>query len=169
MDVNVLAPKKRKSSRTALEEEEEKTQIAVDLSEEEPEPEKIEEPEKTEKGEKKEEEKKEDKPSEGEKIKQKIDKVKAKEGVIGYILRNAKSASIDLKDPARIIDYAVLSSSALEASEELSNTFELGNIKHVVVEGNTVKLLSFTSEENKVSVFMQKKVDHNSIYKDLQS
>jgi len=54
--------------------------------------------------------------------------------------------------------------SADEASEELSNTFELGNVKHVVVEGNTVKLLSFTVGENKVSVFMEKDVNHNRFF-----
>jgi len=163
-----MTPRKRKSSKVALKEEE-KPRIAIDFTEEELEAEikKAEESKKAEKTEKQEQRK--DKPIRDEKIKQNIDKVKLKEGIIGYILRNSKSASIDLKDPTKIIDYAVLSSSALEASEELSNTFELGDIKHVVVEGNTVKLLSFTVEENKVSVFMEKNVDHKRIYKDLLS
>lgn len=162
-----MTPRKRKSSKAALKEEE-KPRIAIDFTEEELEAEtkKAEESKKTEKTEK---EQRKDKPIRDEKIKQNIDKVKLKEGIIGYILRNAKSASIDLKDPTNIIDYAVLSSSALEASEELSNTFELGDVKHVIVEGNTVKLLSFTVEENKVSVFMEKNVDHKRIYKDLLS
>ncbi len=148
-----MTPRKRKSSKTDLKEEE--PEIAVDLSEE-----------LVETGQKEEEQEK-DKFSRGAKIKQNIDKVKTKDGIIGYILRNSKSASIDLKDPTKIIDFAVLSSSALEASEELSNTFELGDVKQIVVEGNNVKLLSFTVEENKVSVFMEKNVDHNRIHKDL--
>lgn len=152
--MNFMTPRKRKSSKTFLEEE--KPKIALDFAEE------LEE----EKSEKK-ERKKENKPNIGEKIKQNIDKINEKEGVIGYILRNEKSASINLKDPTKIIDFAVLSSSALESSEKLSSTFELGDVKYVLVEGNTVKLLSFTVEENRVSVFMEKNVDHNRIHKDL--
>lgn len=163
-----MAPRKRKTSKAALKEEE-KPRIAIDFTEEELEAEikKAEEPRKAEKTEKQEQRK--DKPSRDEKIRQNIDKVKVKEGIIGYILRSTKSASIDLKDSTKIIDYAVLSSSALEASEELSNTFELGDVKHVIVEGNIVKLLSFIIEENKVSVFMEKNVDHKRVYEDLLS
>lgn len=96
-----------------------------------------------------------------------LESIKAKEGVIGYILRNKKSASIDLKDPTKLIDYAFLSSSALEAGEELAKIFSLGEIKDVVVEGKDVKILSLTVGENKLSIFMEKKVDHNKIYKTL--
>ena len=149
-----MAPRKRKSIKVAMEEEE--TKIPLDFSDtfEDETKEKLEEkPEKT-------RSKNHSKEGSilGERIKQNIDKVKVKDGIIGYILRNAKSASIDLKDSTKIIDYAVLSSSALEASQELSDTFELGDIKHILVEGNAVKLLSFTKEETKVSVFMEKKV-----------
>lgn len=154
-----MTPRKRKSSKIVLKKEEEKPEIALEFSEE------LKRVEKTEKK----EERKENNPNRGEKIKENIDKVKVKEGIIGYILRNSKSASIDLKDPTKIIDYAVLSSSATEASEELSNTFELGDVKYVLVEGNTVKLLSLTTGENRVSVFMEKNVDHNPIFKDLLS
>lgn len=163
-----MAPRKRKSSKTALEEEE-KPEISLDFSEElEMKIKRAEELAKAEKTEKKDKQKG-DEASGGNRIKQNINKVKAKEGVIGYILRNATSANIDLKDPTKVIDYAVLSSSAFEASEELSNTFELGDIKHVVVEGNVVRLLSFTDKETKVSVFMEKTVDYKRIYKDLLS
>ena len=95
--MNFMTPKKRKSSKTFLEEE--KPKIALDFAEEL----------KEEKSEKK-EPKKENKPNIGEKIKQNIDKINEKEGVIGYILRDKKSASINLKDPTKIIDFAVLSS-----------------------------------------------------------
>ena len=105
--------------------------------------------------------------SDAEKLKQNMDKVKANEGVIGYILRNSTSASIDLKDPARIIDYAVLSSSTAEASDELSSILKLGDIKQVVVEGKSAKLLFFANGDNKVSVFMEKSVDHKRLQKDL--
>jgi len=176
-----MAPKKPKSKIL----EEEKPEIAVDLSEEEIK-ENTEALQKAEaltktireiiesNGEKQdkpvekaERSRKEDKSGRGDRIKQNIEKIKAEEGVIGYILRNAKSASIDLKDPAKIIDFAILSSSAMEVSEELSNTFKLGDVTHVLIEGNTVKLLFFSVEDNMVSVFMEKSVDHNRVYTDL--
>jgi len=161
-----MAPRKRKQSITI--EEEEKPEIPIDFREQIAAKirENAEELEKTEKPEKK-EKPKEDETGLGEKIKLNIEKVKTKEGVIGYILRNTRSASIDLKDPTKVIDYAVLSSSALEASEELSNTFKLGDVKHVLIEGKDVKVLSFSTEGNKVSVFMEKTVDHNRVYKEL--
>jgi len=159
-----MAPRKPKVSKTT--EEEEKPTISINLEELETKiRENAEELKKAEENDKKEHKK--DIPVNGERIKQNIDKVKTKEGIIGYILRNSTSASIDLKDPTKVIDYAVLSSSALEASEELSKTFKLGDVKHVLVEGNNVKLLSFTVEDNKVSVFMEKNVDHSRVHKDL--
>lgn len=165
MEMNCMTPKRRKSSKVALKEEE--TKIPLDLSEafEDDTKEEFEEqPEKTQsKNQNKEE------LNLGDRIKQNIDKVKAKDGIIGYILRNVKSASIDLKESGKIIDYAVLSSSALEASQKLSDTFDLGDIKHILVQGNTVKLLSFSKEETKISVFMEQKVDHIRVYKDLLS
>lgn len=159
-----MAPRKPKVSKTT--EEEEKPTISINLEELEAKiRENAEELKKAEENDKKEHKK--DVSVNGERIKQNIDKVKTKEGIIGYILRNSTSASIDLKDPTKVIDYAVLSSSALEASEELSKTFKLGDVKHVLVEGNKVKLLSFTVEDNKVSVFMEKDVDHSRVHKDL--
>lgn len=102
-----------------------------------------------------------------EKIRTALDEMKTKDGIVGYILRNTKSASIDLNDPTKIIDYAVLSSSARETGKELSQTFDLGEIKHVLVAGKNVKLLSLTIGENDISIFMEKNVDHNEIYKTL--
>jgi predicted regulator of Ras-like GTPase activity (Roadblock/LC7/MglB family) len=159
-----MAPKKSKSSRTTGEEE--KPAISIDLQELEAKiRENAEELQKADEAEKKKQER--DDAVDGERIKQNINKIKAREGIIGYILRNSTSASIDLKDPTKIIDYAVLCSSASEASEELSKTFKLGDVKHVLVEGNDAKLLFFTVEDNKVSVLMEKNVDHNRVHKDL--
>lgn len=98
-----------------------------------------------------------------------LEEIKEYEGVIGYILRNAKSAAIDLKDPTKIIDYAVLSSSALDASKELSELFDLGNAKNIVVEGKDVKVLALTSGENKISVFVEKDADYKKVLKKLHS
>ena len=92
-------------------------------------------------------------------LKAKLEDLKNRDGVIGYILRNTTSASIDLKDPSKIIDFAVLSSSAIDASKELSEIFDLGNVNSTVVEGGSIKMLSMTIDENRISIFMEKNVD----------
>ena len=96
-----------------------------------------------------------------------LGEIKGYKGVIGYILRSSASATIDLKDPTKLIDYAVLSSSALDAAEEFSELFKLDKIKNIVVEGKDVKKLSLTIDEKKVSVFMEKNVDYEKILKKL--
>lgn len=96
-----------------------------------------------------------------------LDRIKVREGVIGYILRASTSASVDIKDPSKIIDYAVLSTSALEAAESMSEAFGLGKMGSVVVEGKDLKVLLLTIGEQRISVFMEKNVDHNALYKEL--
>lgn len=100
-------------------------------------------------------------------LREKLDEIRGHEGVIGYILRNSHTASIDVKDPTRIIDYAILSSSAIDASDELSDLFDVGGIKSVVVEGKNVKMLSMTIDENRISIFTDKSVDLEAIRKTL--
>jgi predicted regulator of Ras-like GTPase activity (Roadblock/LC7/MglB family) len=92
-------------------------------------------------------------------LRARLEEIKGREGVIGYILRNSHSASIDLKDPTKIIDYAILSSSAIDAGDELSELFNLGDVRSIVVEGKDVKMLSMVINENRISVFMEKTVD----------
>jgi len=96
-----------------------------------------------------------------------LDRIKGREGVIGYILRASTSAAVDIKDPSKIIDYAVLSASALESAESLSEAFGLGKLNNIVVEGKDLKILLVTIGEHRVSVFMEKNMDHNLIYKEL--
>jgi len=97
-----------------------------------------------------------------------LDSIKTREGVIGYILRASTSAAVDIKDPSKIIDYAVLSASALESAESLSEAFELGRLSNIVVETKDLKILLLTIGEHRISVFMEKNVDHYSIYKELR-
>jgi len=96
-----------------------------------------------------------------------LDEIKTYDGVVGYILRNSTSAAIELKDPTKIIDYAIISSSALDASEELSKLFDLGAVKDIVVEGKGVKVLSLTVGENRISIFLEKDADCEKILKKL--
>ncbi|HML03025.1 MAG TPA: hypothetical protein VK487_06590 [Candidatus Bathyarchaeia archaeon] len=104
-----------------------------------------------------------------ERIRAVLNEMKTKDGVVGYILRNTKSATIDLNDPARMIDYAILSSSAKEAGEEFSQAFDLGEIENVLLEGKNIKLLSLEVDENDISVLMDKSVDHKKILETLNN
>ena len=96
-----------------------------------------------------------------------LENIRNKEGIIGYILRNSKSASVDLNDPTKIIDYAMLSAELLETGEVASEIFKLGSINSVVIEGNDVKVLSLVIGDQRLSIFMDRKVDHNKISKEL--
>lgn len=98
-----------------------------------------------------------------------LEEIKKYDGVVGYILRNTRSASIDLKDPAKIIDYAILSSTAFDATEEVSDLFELGRVKNIIVNGKNVRMLSLTVEENKISIFMENSADTEKVLEKLKA
>lgn len=97
-----------------------------------------------------------------------LQSIKSREGIIGYIIRGATSASVDIKDPSKIIDYAALSAEAVESGESLSSTFGLGKISNIILEGKSLKVLSLTKDEQQVSIFMEKNVDHNAICKEIE-
>ena len=96
-----------------------------------------------------------------------LERVKSREGVIGYILRASTSASVDLKDPSKIIDYAILSAATIESGENLTRGFACGKINSIILEGKDVKILSMAIGAQKLSIFMEKSVNHNAVYKDL--
>lgn len=98
-----------------------------------------------------------------------LENIRDKEGVIGYILRNSKSASVDINDSTKIVDYAMLSGESLETGKMASEIFQLGSINSVVIEGNDLKVLSLVIGDQRVSIFMDRKVDHNRICKELDS
>jgi predicted regulator of Ras-like GTPase activity (Roadblock/LC7/MglB family) len=100
-------------------------------------------------------------------LKASLEAIKEYNGVIGYILRNATSAAIDLKDPTKIIDYAILSSSALDAGKVLSELFDLGDANNIVVDGRNIKMVSLTVGESKVSVFMDKSANSEKVLRRL--
>jgi predicted regulator of Ras-like GTPase activity (Roadblock/LC7/MglB family) len=156
-----MASKKRKSKKTKLEVEE-KPEITIDL------PNEFQPDDTTEATDTSDEQRSgNDGNSQANTMEHTITSLKTREGVLGYILKNTKSASIDLKDPTKIIEYATLSSSTFETSEQLLDLFELGSVQQVIIDGGTAKLLSFAQGENQVSVFMEKNIDHKRIHKDL--
>lgn len=99
----------------------------------------------------------------------KLQNIKTEKEIIGYIIRDAKSASVDIKDPTKIIDYALLASTLHDSGESMISAFELGKVNNIVVEGKDVKVLTLTIDDNRISIFMNKNVNHNTIYKDLCS
>jgi len=101
-------------------------------------------------------------------IRRNLEEIKTENGVIGYIMRNSVSAAIDIKDPAKIIDYALFSSSAFDAGQELTSFLNLGDIKSIVVETKNVKVLSLCINETKISVFMEKGADSDRLLRKLQ-
>lgn len=102
-----------------------------------------------------------------ENLRQNLEGIKRREGIIGYILRASDSASIDLTDPNKIIDYAVLSAAALEEAVNIANTFEIGEISNTILEGEKIKVLLVRVGDYSLSVFMEKNVDHNMLCKEL--
>jgi predicted regulator of Ras-like GTPase activity (Roadblock/LC7/MglB family) len=97
-----------------------------------------------------------------------LERIKSREGIIGYIIRGTTSASVDIKDPSKIIDYAALSAEAIESGETLSSMFGLGKICGIILEGKNLKVLSLTRGEQQLSIFMEKTIDHNAILKEVE-
>ena len=100
-------------------------------------------------------------------LKTKLESIKDIPEVIGYILRSSRSATIDAKDPTKIIDYAMLSAATIENAEKLVEAFQLGEAERIALKGNTAKLLSLSIGENSISVFMEKNAKEDKIYKNL--
>ena len=95
----------------------------------------------------------------------KLVKIRDRKGIIGYIMRGSTSAVIDLKETEKIVDYALFSYQVLDSSREISDLFELGDVKSVLIEGKESKAICINIEGNKISIFMEKKADETAILK----
>ncbi len=85
------------------------------------------------------------------------------EGVTGYILRNQTNANIDLQEPEKTTQYALLTSKIFDSSQTIAQLFNIGSVESAVIEGKNIKVLCITIGENKISIFMEKNVDHDQI------
>jgi predicted regulator of Ras-like GTPase activity (Roadblock/LC7/MglB family) len=85
------------------------------------------------------------------------------EGVLGYILKNATTATIDLQDSSRTIEYAMLASEAFDSSEKLRKILELGNLESILIECKNIDLVCAFLGENKTSVFIKKNTNYGAI------
>ena len=77
--------------------------------------------------------------------------------VTGYILRNATSAIADLKNPAQLTEYAILTSQTVESAQKISELF------NILITGKDTKTLCITRGENNAAIFMQKNANHEEI------
>jgi len=100
-------------------------------------------------------------------LNEKLAKIRRNKGVIGYIIRNTTSATIDLTEPEKIVEYAIFSSQVLDSSQEISDLFELGDVSNVLIEGKESKALCINIEGNKISIFMEKDADDADILKQI--
>jgi predicted regulator of Ras-like GTPase activity (Roadblock/LC7/MglB family) len=103
-----------------------------------------------------------------ENMQKKLQDIKSQEGIIGYILRSKKSASVDLKDPRKMIDYALFSSAVFDVSQNLTEDLQIGEVDNVILESEETKLLAMNINNSHISIFMEKDVDHEKLYKSLK-
>lgn len=86
-------------------------------------------------------------------------------GIMGYIIRNAASATIDLKQSEKLVEYAIFTSQVMDSSKELAELFDLGDLVTILIEGEELKVLIMIIKETKINIFMKKSVDHINIAK----
>jgi hypothetical protein len=94
-----------------------------------------------------------------------VQEIKKRPEIFGYILKGDAKATVDLNDPAKIIEYAMLSSQAFESSETLAAAFSLGAPENILIEGKTLKALCMDLGQNKISIFMEKTANHTELLK----
>ncbi len=100
-------------------------------------------------------------------VQEKLQGIRNQEGILGYILRAQKSAAVDLKDPTKIMDYALFSTTARDVGCNMTEIFQMGEVDSIVVESGETKLLSMNLNNHHLSLFMEKNVDHNKLFKSL--
>ena len=90
-------------------------------------------------------------------------KIRKLEGIIGYIFRGDSAATIDLNEPDKIIDYAMLSTELTGCIGIIEQIFDVGSVECILAEGNNVKVLCIANGLNRISVFMSKSTNHEDI------
>ena len=97
-----------------------------------------------------------------------MEEIRNYDGVVGYILKNTTSASIDVKDPTKIIDFAMLSSTISDVSEEFSTLFNLEDVKNIVVNGKNLKIVSLNVGKDRISIFLESNSDASKVLEKIQ-
>jgi hypothetical protein len=93
-----------------------------------------------------------------------LEKIRKLEGIIGYIFRNESGATIDLNEPDKIIDYAMLSTELTGCiGGVIEQIFDVGSVECILAEGDNVKVLCIANGVNRISVFMSKSANHEDV------
>ncbi len=95
--------------------------------------------------------------------------IKKTPGIVGYILKSSTSATIDLSDPNKLVEYSLLTSKIMDSSQAVTKLFDIGKVESITVEGNAVKALFIIKGENRVSLFMEKNVDCAEVLKKIEN
>ncbi len=103
-----------------------------------------------------------------EELEEKLQEIKDQEGIIGYIIRSTKSASIDLKDPTKMISYALLTSTLFDTSQNMIEELKMGDMTSTIVESDETKILAMNINDKRLSIFMEKNVNHDEVYNKLK-
>ncbi len=96
-------------------------------------------------------------------LKRCLKEVNQMEGVLGYILKNDSTATINLKDSQKTVEYALLTSQAFDAIKEFSNLFSLGKLESATIECATLKVVLVKIGEYTLNVFMGKTVEPQKV------
>jgi predicted regulator of Ras-like GTPase activity (Roadblock/LC7/MglB family) len=91
--------------------------------------------------------------------------IRRSDKVLGYILKSEYKATVDLNEPAKIVEHAMLSSQAFESSQAIAESLDLGEVETAIVEGKDAKVLCLSLGENKVSLFLKKEADTEAFKK----
>jgi predicted regulator of Ras-like GTPase activity (Roadblock/LC7/MglB family) len=94
-----------------------------------------------------------------------LEEIRKLKGVIGYIIRSNVSAVVDLTEPDKISEYALLTSEIYESCQNITNQLNLGETETAIIEGKNVKVLCLSVGENRISVLMEKDANHAWIIK----
>jgi predicted regulator of Ras-like GTPase activity (Roadblock/LC7/MglB family) len=84
-------------------------------------------------------------------------------GVLGYILKNEATATVNLKNPEKKVEYALLASQTFDAAREMHEIFGLGEPESTVVECADLNVLCLNVGGSTVSVFMEKTADTEEV------
>ena len=78
-----------------------------------------------------------------------LTEIRKTQGVIGYILRNKTLATVNLAEPDKIVDYALLTSQTIDHANSLAQLFNVCKVESMLLEGKNVKTLSYLCVEYK--------------------
>ena len=96
-----------------------------------------------------------------------LTEIRKTQGVIGYILRSKTLATVNLADPDKIVDYALLTSQTIDHADSLVQLFNVGKVESMLLEGKNVKTLCLVMCGIQISVFMEKATNHSEILEKL--